>query len=64
MTQLLTRSPSAQWLEEPWRSGMARIRDCTRCGACAKRCPYGLKPYDTLPEHLAFYERFLRAAGQ
>ena len=64
MTQLLTRSPSAQWLEEPWRSGMARIRDCTRCGACAKRCPYGLKPYETLPEHLAFYERVLRAAGQ
>lgn len=63
MTQLITRSPSAQWMTPKWQEGMARVRDCTRCGVCAKRCPYGLKPYETLPEHLAFYEAYVREHG-
>ncbi len=60
MTQLLTRSPSAQWLTDEWRDGMAKIASCTQCGACAKRCPYGLRPHETLPSHLAFYNGFVK----
>lgn len=59
MQQLLTRSPAAQWLTDTWREGMERIADCTRCGICAKRCPYNLKPYETLPAQLAFYREFI-----
>lgn len=64
MAQLITRSPSAQWMTPEWREGMERIEACTRCGACEKRCPYGLKPYETLPGHLAFYREFVRANGE
>ena len=43
-----------------WQENMARIDSCIHCGACAKRCPYELKPYETLPGHLAFYREFLK----
>jgi predicted aldo/keto reductase-like oxidoreductase len=59
MRELLTRSPSKNWLSPTWRAGMEKIENCTKCGACAKKCPYGLKPYETLPGQLAFYRAFL-----
>ena len=40
---------------------MEKITQCTKCGACAKKCPYELKPYETLPQQLAFYREFLKA---
>lgn len=55
MTQLLQRSPTERWLAADWQERMAHIEQCTRCGACAARCPYGLKPFDTLPGHLKYY---------
>jgi len=58
MSQLLRRSPSDQWLTGEWRDLMERIGNCTRCGSCERRCPYGLKPYETLPAHLADYRAF------
>ncbi len=63
MTQLLTRSPSAQWLTKAWQEKMSRVEKCTRCGACAKKCPYELKPYETMPEHLEFYREYLKGRG-
>ena len=60
MKQLLRRSPPAQWLTPEWQELMSRIENCTKCGICAKRCPYGLKPYETLPGHLADYRTFLK----
>jgi aryl-alcohol dehydrogenase-like predicted oxidoreductase len=60
MRELLRRSPTAQWLTGEWQTLMSRIDDCTECGLCAKRCPYGLKPYETLPAHLADYRTFLK----
>ena len=60
MTQLITRSPSAQWMTPEWQADMERIEQCTRCGACHKRCPYGLAPYETLPAHLAFYRAYVK----
>lgn len=55
ITQLLQRSPAAQWLTPEWKERMERIEDCIHCGACATRCPYGLKPFETLTGHLQYY---------
>lgn len=63
MRQLLERSPWQNWVTPEWQAGMAKIENCIRCGACAKRCPYGLKPYETLPDQLAFYRAFLKSHG-
>ncbi|MBR7187457.1 MAG: aldo/keto reductase [Clostridia bacterium] len=60
MTQLLLRSPWQGWITPEWQAQMEKIEDCIHCGACAKRCPYGLKPYETLRDHLAFYREFVR----
>ncbi len=57
ITQLMQRSPVAPWLAPDWADAMEHVEACTRCGLCAKRCPYGLKPYETLPGHLAFYRK-------
>ncbi len=64
MRELLRRSPTAQWLTPEWQELMGRIENCTKCGICAKRCPYGLKPYETLPLHLADYRTFLQPSGK
>jgi uncharacterized protein len=40
---------------------MESVRNCTECGECVKRCPYGLPIPEMLKEHLALYER--HAAG-
>ena len=60
MTQLITRSPWQPYVTAEWQENMARIDSCIHCGACAKRCPYELKPYETLPGHLSFYREFLK----
>ena len=60
ITQLLTRSPWKRWITPEWQAQMAKIEDCVHCGACEKRCPYGLRPYETLPGHLAFYRAFVK----
>ena len=60
ITQLLLRSPWKNWVTPEWQANMERIEDCIHCGACASRCPYGLKPYETLPEHLKFYREFVK----
>lgn len=57
MTQLLQRSPTAGWLTPEMHERMLKIKDCIECKACESRCPYHLKPYETLKEHLAFYEK-------
>ena len=58
MTQLLTRSPSAGWLTEEWRNNMNRVALCQKCGLCAARCPFGLRPQETLPGHYEFYRQY------
>ncbi len=47
ITQLLQRSPWAGWITPEWQKQMEKIEDCVHCGACAKKCPYGLKPFGT-----------------
>jgi len=63
MRELLLRSPSENFLSPAWREDMEKIEDCTHCGACAKKCPYGLIPYETLPAQLAYYRAFLARGG-
>lgn len=63
MKQLMSRSPVDQWLTEEWREGMARIENCTKCGLCSSRCPYHLKPYETIPAQLEYYREVLRERG-
>ena len=63
MKELLTRSPSRNWLTPQWQEGMEKIDQCIHCGQCAKRCPYGLKPYETLPAQLKFYREFVKEHG-
>lgn len=58
MKQLLRRAPTAGFLTEEWKENMLRINDCTKCGQCASKCPYGLKPFETLPSHLEDYLTF------
>ena len=60
MRQLLERSPWQKWVSPQWQADMEKINDCTKCGACAQKCPYGLKPYETLPGQLKFYREFVR----
>jgi len=58
MSLLLRRSPPARFMEDQWRRDMDRIRSCTGCGACRKKCPYGLDTPELLRENLRDYEEF------
>ncbi len=42
MSLLIRRSPHEQFLTSQWQEDMAKIENCTGCGKCAKKCPYGL----------------------
>lgn len=61
MKQLLGRAVWQSYVTPYWQREMARIEDCIHCGECAKRCPYELKPYETLPGQLAYYREFVKA---
>ena len=60
MKQLLERSPWQSWVTPEWQAAMARVDDCIHCGQCAKKCPYGLKPFETMPGQLKFYREFIK----
>lgn len=60
MRELMTRAPWEPYASPEWQANMAKIDQCIRCGACAEKCPYGLKPYETLPDQLKWYRAFLR----
>lgn len=55
MMQLLRRAPEQNFLTSEWKEKMERINNCINCKECEKRCPYHLKPYETLPLHLKDY---------
>jgi predicted aldo/keto reductase-like oxidoreductase len=59
MSQLIRRSPSANFLSEEWQANMAKIEDCIDCGACKKKCPYGLDTPNLLRKNLADYKNIL-----
>lgn len=59
MSQMIRRSPSANWLSEQWQEEMMKIEKCINCGACMKHCPYELKTPELLRKNLEDYKDIL-----
>ncbi len=59
MSQLIRRSPSANWLTEESQEKMLRIEQCIGCGHCKSKCPYGLDTPELLKRNLRDYRRIL-----
>ena len=59
MSQLIRRSPSAQWLSDANVAMMMQIEKCLGCGACMKKCPYGLNTPELLKKNLEDYKNIL-----
>jgi len=60
MPLLLRRMPYRDFLSPDWQERMRRVENCTDCGACRERCPYGLDTPALLRRSLIEYEQFLR----
>jgi len=61
MGLLLRRMPYEQFLTEEWQEKMNRVAQCTDCGQCRERCPYGLDTPRLLAKMLEDYREFLAA---
>ena len=59
MAQLIRRSPSAGFLTKESQAMMMKIEECIGCGACKKKCPYGLDTPTLLKKNLADYKEIL-----
>lgn len=59
MSQMIRRAPSANWTNDFWRDAMAKIPNCTGCGACKKKCPYGLDIPTLLKKNYEDYQNIL-----
>jgi len=60
MSLLLLRIPDQNFLTDEWRANMSLINDCTECGECRSRCPYGLDAPALLKKNLAEYDIYYR----
>ncbi len=59
MSQLIRRSPSANWLTPEWQEKMLRIDNCIGCNKCASQCPYGLDTPALLRRNLEDYKNII-----
>ena len=59
MSLLIRRSPSDKQLTEKAQAMMKKIENCLHCGACAKKCPYGLDTPKLLEENYRDYQEIL-----
>ena len=59
MSQMVRRSPSADWLSDSWQAEMAKIDNCVDCGICKTRCPYELDTPNLLRKNLEDYRNIL-----
>ncbi len=59
MSLMLRRAPSENWLSEHWQQEMKKIETCRGCGACSKKCPYGLDTPALLKKNYEDYKRVL-----
>ena len=59
MSLLLRRSPSANQLTERGQAMMKKIEGCLHCGACMKKCPYGLNTPELLKKNYEDYKNVL-----
>ncbi len=60
MIQLMNRLSEEEYLSDKWKNEMRRIERCVECGACRKKCPYGLDVPMLLKKNL---ERYKEIAG-
>jgi uncharacterized protein len=59
MYYMLRRGPSSLWTGKEWQEKMAKIEDCTNCGACRKKCPYKLDTPSLIKKMYKDYKTFL-----
>ena len=59
MSQLIRRSPSANWLTEESKTKMFAVENCLHCGKCKTKCPYGLDTPELLRKNLEDYKDIL-----
>lgn len=59
MAQMIRRMPSADFKGEYWQGEMAKIEDCTSCGLCKTRCPYGLDIPNLLRKNYEDYKNII-----
>ena len=59
MSLLIRRSPSDKQLTEKAQAMMKKIENCLHCGACAKKCPYGLDTPKLLEDNYKDYQEIL-----
>ena len=59
MSQMIRRAPSAAWLSPEWQEEMKKTEQCLDCGACAKKCPYGLNTPELIKKNYEDYKRIL-----
>lgn len=59
MSQLIRRSPSADWLSDRSQEMMMNIENCIECGQCKEKCPYELDTPELLKLNLEDYKNIL-----
>lgn len=59
MSLLIRRSPSQRWLEPAAQEKMKKVEECTTCGACISKCPYGLDTPTLLEKNYEDYKQIL-----
>lgn len=59
MSQLIRRSPSELQLTPEVQAKMKKVEACKHCGACKKKCPYGLDTPALLEKNYADYQEIL-----
>ncbi len=64
MSQLIRRSPSANWLTPQAQEMMLNIENCKNCGHCKSKCPYELDTPTLLKQNLADYQNILAGRAQ
>ena len=64
MSQLIRRSPSANWLTPQAQEMMMNIENCLECGQCKGKCPYELDTPELLKKNLQDYKDILAGRAQ
>lgn len=59
MSQLIRRSPSHLQLTPEVQAKMKKVEECRHCGACKKKCPYGLDTPALLEKNYQDYQEIL-----
>jgi predicted aldo/keto reductase-like oxidoreductase len=60
---MLSRQPLQKLLDAEGRAKLAKAADCTQCGECRSRCPYGLDTPDLVRRHRECFNNYLHSHG-